>query len=494
MAKITTVIDIGSNSMRMVVFKKTSRYAFHLINESKSKVKISQGSYENNGVLQEIPMQRAFDALKSFLNIAVSLKSRKILCVATSALRDAPNKKEFLTKVKKELKLNIKIIDGQKEAYYGAVASSNLLGLNSFATLDIGGGSTEIAIIKDKIIKQKVSLKIGTVRVEELFLSKGDIKGAKQYIIDILEKNKTIFQDYLSLFSTIAGLGGTSRAIARSIIAKENYPLDILHNFRFDIQNNQELFKNIIEASSKKELKNLAIRKDRFDTIKAGTMIFQTIIEYFGTKSVVTSGVGVREGVYLCDILRTSNHKFPSNFNISVRSLLDRFTDDKTQSAYLGNNVKKIFDILQPCHNLDIKYKSILVIISKLQLVGLSLDFYKSADNNFWFILNGLNYIFTHEEKLLISIVSKFTTKALPKENDIKEYKDILPDIQIIRWLNFMMSLNIVLNTEFLKIKYDYIFKNNTLEIKSNIDNYLIKDTISKLEVPSNINIQLVRI
>ena len=73
MAKITTIIDIGSNSMRMVVFKKTSRFAFHLINESKSKVKISEGCYENNGNLQPIPMQRAYDALKSFLEIAKNL-------------------------------------------------------------------------------------------------------------------------------------------------------------------------------------------------------------------------------------------------------------------------------------------------------------------------------------------------------------------------------------------------------------------------------------
>ncbi len=98
MAKITTIIDIGSNSMRMVVFKKTSHFAFHLINETKSKVKISENSYQNNGLLQEIPMMRAFNAMESFLNIAKNLKSRKILCVATSALRDAPNKSVFCRK------------------------------------------------------------------------------------------------------------------------------------------------------------------------------------------------------------------------------------------------------------------------------------------------------------------------------------------------------------------------------------------------------------
>jgi exopolyphosphatase/guanosine-5'-triphosphate,3'-diphosphate pyrophosphatase len=169
MAKITTIIDIGSNSMRMVVFKKTSRFGFHLINETKSKVKISQNCYENNGNLQETPMQRAFDALDSFLNIAKNLKSRKILCVATSALRDAPNAKVFLNRVKKELKLNIKVIDGQKEAYLGGVATLNLLPNNNFTTIDIGGGSTEFALVENKTIKETISLDIGTVRLKELF-------------------------------------------------------------------------------------------------------------------------------------------------------------------------------------------------------------------------------------------------------------------------------------------------------------------------------------
>ena len=113
MSKVTTIIDIGSNSMRMVVLQKSSRFAFNLINETKSRVKISEGCYENNGNLQEIPMQRAYESLKSFLNISNALKSRKIICVATSALRDAPNSNIFISRIKKDLGLNIKVIDGR---------------------------------------------------------------------------------------------------------------------------------------------------------------------------------------------------------------------------------------------------------------------------------------------------------------------------------------------------------------------------------------------
>lgn len=485
MAAITTVIDIGSNSTRMVVFKKTSRYAFHLLNESKSKVKISQGCYENGGNLQEIPMQRAFDALKSFVNIAKNLKSRKILCVATSALRDAPNKKIFLSRVSKELGLNIKIIDGQKEAYYGGVATMNLIKCDNFTTVDIGGGSTEFAFINNNNIVDTVSLDIGTVRVQELFVNKGDIDGAKEFIISKLEQiNKKL--------PTIVGLGGTARAISRSIIKTTNYSLNILHGFTYSVDENMQLLADIIQADTPKKLKELGVRKDRYDTITTGALIFKTILEYFEVQKVVTSGVGVREGVYLCDILRTSAHKFPANYNSSVRSLLDRFVSDKEQGAYLGNNAKKIFDVLKPLHNLDESHKSILVIASKLQQVGFSLNYYKSQDHTFWFILNGLNYGFTHEEKTLIAIVSKFTKKSLPKEADIEEYKELLPDLETVKWLNFMMTINITLNIEFSRCKFEYCLEENSLNIRSpKNDLYLVQHELERIRKPIDMDIKL---
>jgi exopolyphosphatase/guanosine-5'-triphosphate,3'-diphosphate pyrophosphatase len=485
MAKITTIIDIGSNSMRMVVFKKTSRFGFHLINESKSKVKISQDCYKNGGNLQEIPMQRAFEALKSFLDIAKNLKSRKILCVATSALRDAPNKKEFISKVSKELKLNIKVIDGQKEAYYGGVSALNLLPYNDFTTIDIGGGSCEFAFIKNKNIVNTTSLKIGTVRLQELFFVNGDLVGAKKYI---QEKLSNITED----IDVMVGLGGSIRALSRIMIEKDDYPLDTLHGFSYEVQDKVEFFQSIIDAKSNKELKELGVAKDRYDTISVGTFILKTILEYFEVKRLVTSAVGVREGVYLCDILRTSNHRFPTNFNVSIKSLLDRFVDDETQSAYLGNNAKKIFDTLAPLHNLDNKYKSILVVASKLQLIGLSLDFNKNENHSFWYILNGLNYGFTHQEKILIAIVAKFTKKSLPKQSDIEKYKILLPKLEIVQWLNFMMTLNISLNTQFSKIKYKYELNDDVLNIEASNEHYLVQRALKKIKAPIKLKLELI--
>ncbi|MBT3882997.1 MAG: Ppx/GppA family phosphatase [Campylobacteraceae bacterium] len=487
MAKITTIIDIGSNSMRMVVFKKSSRFGFHLINETKSKVKISEGCYENNGNLQDIPLQRAYNALKSFLQIAKNSKSRKILCVATSALRDAPNGKDFVKKVSKELGLNIKVIDGTKEAYYGGIAALNLLPQKSFVTVDIGGGSTEFSFVNEKKIDETISLKIGTVRMHELYFKNDDLDGAKEYILNQLKLLPSSKQD------SVVGLGGSARALSRMILAADNYPLNVLHGFEYKVQDNIELFENIVKANDIKELKDLGVRKDRYDTIKEGTFIFKTILEYFQTQTVITSGVGVREGVYLTDLLRTSNHRFPGNFNVSVRSLLDRFTNDDKQTAYFGNNASKIFDTLAPLHNLDPYYKKILITASKLHQIGLSLNFYKNADHSSTFILNGLNYGFSHESRVLVATIIKFSKKSLPKQKDLEEYEQLLPTLGTVQWLSCMLSLNLALNNEFSRINFEYTLdiEDEILSIKSNEDLYIVKQAVDKIETPDELVFEL---
>lgn len=481
MAKVTTVIDIGSNSMRMVVLEKSSRFAFHLVNETKARVKISEGSYENNGNLQEIPMQRAFDSLKSFLNISKSLKSRKIFCVATSAMRDAPNSNVFISRVKKELGLSIKIIDGAKEAFYGGVSTQNLIHCDEFITVDIGGGSTEFAFIKNKKIEHCISLDVGTVRLNELFFSKGDIKGAKAYILQKLESLKSCGYE---VPKTIIGIGGSIRAISKIIMQKNHYPLDIIHGFSYNAQINRHTIDSIINAKNKNSLRSIGIKKERFDTIKEGALIFDTILDEFSINSVITSGAGVREGVYLTDLLRNSNGRFPSNYNVSVRSLLDRFQIDEKQSAYLGANAAKIFDALQPLHELDSRYKTLLVVASKLNTIGSSLNFYKSNDNSFDFILNGLNYDFRHSSRVIIAHILKFSKKSLPYKKDLHEYQELLPCFETMQWLSFMISLNLTVNQDLSMPQVQYSLKNSKLKVYIDEELYLARSEIEKIQFP----------
>ena len=280
MSKVTTIIDIGSNSMRMVVLQKSSRFSFSLINETKSRVKISEGCYENNGNLQDIPMQRAYESLKSFLNISHALKSRKIICVATSALRDAPNSKVFISRVQKELGLNIKVIEGEKEAYYGGVAALNLLHDNTFITMDIGGGSTELTYYENGKMKYEHSFNIGTIRLLNNLVTKENWEEMKTEI-----KTKIVSKKPM----VAIGSGGNINKIFSMSKTKDGKPMsaNMLKTF----------YKDLKELTVEERMLKHNLREDRADVIVPALEIFNKVLNWAEISQIFVPKISVADGL-----------------------------------------------------------------------------------------------------------------------------------------------------------------------------------------------------
>jgi exopolyphosphatase/guanosine-5'-triphosphate,3'-diphosphate pyrophosphatase len=467
----------------MVVYEKTSRFAFHLLHEEKSKVRISQNAYKHNGYLQEEPMQRTLFALHDFLEICNSFKVRKVLCVATSALRDAPNKAEFLQRVRRELKLDIKIISGEKEAYFGALSCANLLPKQKNAlTIDIGGGSTELAQIDDKEITNPISLKLGTVRLKELFFDNDDIDGAIAYIDEELDKLQNIHE-----VDTLIGIGGTFRAISAAILKEDDYPLNKLHAFEYKAKHLKKYLHKIMDAKTNKELKELFIKSNRYDVIKPGALILQRVLKKIDINRIITSGVGVREGVYLSDLLRHANERFPANYNTSVRYILDAHVNDATFSNHLAYVAKAIFDKTSDYFEIDKKYRDELVIAAKLYPAGSSVHFYSQNKHSYYIIQSALEYGFRHKEITLIATLVKYAKRKLPSEDHLKLYEKLLPkDEKTTQALSYILSLALALLSHRPRnIDFTVSFKDKELQINSKEELYLAKIAVEKLEKPS---------
>ncbi len=477
MARRIAVIDIGSNSVRMVIYEKTSRFAFHLLHEAKSKVRISEDAYKNEGNLQKIPMQRTFDALHDFLTITASFKTKKILCVATSALRDAPNKKDFILRVKTQLKLNIKVIDGIKEAYFGGIACANLLPEQTNAlSIDIGGGSTEFSTINKKDVTNTISLNLGTVRLKELFCDKDKMSEAIKHIdseLKILQAEN---------ISTIIGIGGTFRAISTAIMENKKYPLNKLHAFECSSAEFENFISLVLEADDTK-LAQLGIKTDRFDIIKPGALILSRLLKKVPVRNLITSGVGVREGVFLADLLRSSNDRFPNNYNTSVRYILDAYIPDINFSNQLNLLSKKLFDMTHEHLNIDKKYRNDLAIASKLYNAGSNIHFYSNNKHSYYLIQSALEYGFTHSQILLIATLTRFARKRLPSDAHIQEYNSLLPDKKTLYALSYLLSLSVALISHRPRnIDFDLKFSDGVLKVDSKQLLYLSKEAVNKLD------------
>jgi len=477
MAKRTAVIDIGSNSARMIIIEKTSRFAFHLLHEVKSKVRISEDAYQNGGQLQEPAIQRALLALKDFMQIANSYSVRKTLCVATSAVRDAPNKKAFLSLIKKEIGLNIKIISGEREAYLGGIACANLLPKFDAMTLDIGGGSTECACISDAKVNTSKSIDLGTVRLKELFFDRDDIKGAKAYIDDALEHLAIEEQTH------IIGVGGTFRALAQIIMENAEHPLDKVHGYTFKAQQLLDLGKKILDAKNRTELKALGIKKDRLDVIRPGTLILLRFIKRSGAKTLIASGVGVREGLYLSDLLRNNADTFPNNYNPSLTYLVNQHSHNAEQRNLRVKLTKKLFELLSPQLKLKEDDQKCLLIAAKLSKIGASHHFYSYPNHSHYLVLSALEYGYSHEEIALISMLVLHQEGKKVKRSYLGSFEPLLPSLERLKKLTYLLGLSDALLAHHpSKIDFSLEVKETTLQITAEkAAAYLAKERVDAL-------------
>ncbi len=491
MLKRTAIIDIGSNSARLVIFETTSQYGFHLICEQKSKVRIGEGAYAKEGYLQPIGIKRAFLTLKSFIQTIDKYQVNDTICVATSALRDAPNAKVFTQWIKKELGLSIQIIDGKQEARYGAIAVSNLLPIEEGITVDIGGGSSDITLIKEGKILDSYSLDIGTVRIKELFFDKAlstmnIYEEAKIYIENELTRLPSHFKH-----STAIGIGGTARTLSRGIMKRSEYPLDKLHAFGYHIKEH-EAYLHAIPLSSAKNLKQFGLKKNRYDTIREGTLIFNAILSHIEAKEVISSAVGVREGVFLETFLAKDNYRFPATINPSIVSILDRFkpvvTIEKKRKLKL-KIASTLYAVLQSEINDDMQYHQSLQEALKLTSIGKTLTIYKSHQHAFYIATQELNYGFSHKEIVLISLLLRMHGKELLTKELYEKYKTLLPKKESVRWLSFIYTLTVFLHEASNSAEITFDFTNKTLTIYSNKPLYLAKEKIKVLEKPISLAI-----
>ncbi len=488
MAQCTAVIDIGSNSMRLAVFQKTSRFAFHIVHEVKSSVRLAQDAYTKNGILQEEAMDRASKAIGEFLLVAHSFKARKILCVATSALRDAPNKSHFIQRIKKEHSLGINVINGDKEAYFAGIACANLLPKMDAIGVDLGGGSTEFVVLSQGSILQTISLNIGTVRLKELFMDKDDTQGAIDYIDEALKN--------LPFDSTDAliGVGGSFRALCDGMMKQEDYPLKKLHGYTCQTKDFELFCDAIIEATPKK-LKHLGIKPDRFDTIKSGALVFLRILHRLTPSSLTCSGAGVREGVFLSDMLRNCGDKFPANYNPSLRFLLDTHVIHSNHGIQCAAMAKKLFDLTHEHLQLNPSLKAQLVMAAKLLPSGLGIRYFAYQKHSFYLAMSGLDYGLTHEQITLIAHLLLYkkgeeSSDLIPKDS----YEKLLPEKKKLNALHALLWLSHTILTSRARLDdFTFSFDNEILTISSP-HLYLAQEQLHSFVLPKNLSLQLIHL
>jgi exopolyphosphatase/guanosine-5'-triphosphate,3'-diphosphate pyrophosphatase len=298
-------IDIGTNSFHLIIVKVEENSALTILDREKEVIRL--GSQKGNELshISEEEIDKGLSILKSFKKLA-DVYNAKVHAVATSAVREAENKKDFLDKVLIETGIKIEVINGRKEAeyIYRGVRKALHYKNKKLLCFDIGGGSTEYILgFNDKIIYGE-SIKIGAVRLSKKFfpdfmLNEDAIEKCKQYIEQEVKSNKQI--NFNESFDYAVGASGTILAIAGIINFNRNEKkLKSLNGFIFSKEELREVTNKILEKKTPGERINIeGMEYKRADIIPAGLLILQKSFEIFNIKEMIISEYALREGVVL---------------------------------------------------------------------------------------------------------------------------------------------------------------------------------------------------
>src|SRR5262249_30475280 len=230
MQERTGIIDLGSNTTRLVVVGYTPHHSFKLLDEVRERVRLAEG-IGDDGNLRPAPMARGVEAMKLFHSFCKSTGVTRIVPVATSAVRDATNQAEFLARVARESGLRLRVLSAEEEAYYGYLGAANALNLGDAFLIDIGGGSAEVTAIRGRGFVRSFSRPAGALRFTERYvrsdpISTRDFKALEEAAAENFASVEWLYE---TSGTSLAGIGGTIRTLAEIDQKARGYPFDHVH-------------------------------------------------------------------------------------------------------------------------------------------------------------------------------------------------------------------------------------------------------------------------
>lgn len=284
----TAIIDIGSNSVRLVVYDGPRRIPFILFNE---KVMAGLGaSLARTGAIEPEAMDRGLRAIARFAHLCRSMKVTDIRCVATAAVRDATNGADFIAGAAR-LGLSVELLSGAQEAVGAAMGVlSGIPGANGIVG-DLGGGSLELARVRNGTVEQTISLPLGVLRLPQI-RAKGP-RALERTMAKMLEKAGWSPEPDLPFYM----VGGSWRALARFDMQLGQFPLPVVHQYEMPATRAEQLTR-IVSHVDRARLKQVpAMTGSRVPTLPDAAALLSVVVRQLRSSGLVVSAYGLREGL-----------------------------------------------------------------------------------------------------------------------------------------------------------------------------------------------------
>jgi exopolyphosphatase / guanosine-5'-triphosphate,3'-diphosphate pyrophosphatase len=423
-------IDLGTNSFHMIIVEESREKGIVEIDRVKDMICIGRGSISTK-MLNEEAMDSGVAALKNFLVLASQhgVAPENVIAFATSAIREAKNRGEFLRRIKEETGLKVKIISGREEAefiYYG-VRNAVKIGKSSDLLFDIGGGSVEFVLVNHKGIQLLESRKIGVARMCERFVASEpiavhDIKMLEQFFS--AEMVSAVEKAYELKVTRAIASSGTAQNIARMICVMQGRESDAsLNNSAFTRKEFEDLYKTVLPLGAAERKKMTGLDEKRVDLIVPGLILVDMIFRLFNLNEIVISDSALREGM----VLHYLKHCNAAGIKLGDESELDirresvyelgfRCGWTREHAEHVARLSLQLFDRLAFLHHLEEPYRELLEYAALLHNIGTFISISSHHKHSQYIILNGELRGFSPSDIEIIGHVARYHRKSPPSE------------------------------------------------------------------------------
>ncbi len=402
------VIDIGSNSARMIVVGAAAGGGLEIGADARFPLRLIRDS-SARGRLGATAVSRVADALGAFLALARGSGARATVAVATAAVRDAANREEFVRRVAAQTGVELEVLAGDVEARHAFAGAVHGLPVDSGLVVDIGGGSVEICRFRDRRPLRQWTLPLGALLLSDGFLPSdpprsSEMARARQHIMATLEASDV---PPLRPGESLVGTGGTLRNLAKVDRARRTYPITRLHGYRLSQDGLDRAADTLGSRNLVRRRRVSGLSHDRADSIVGGALCAEALFTVLGADELLLSGRGLREGIAL-ERLGLGVRSVAAMRRSSVRALAGRFATWHLRRAQLRAELSaRLLDELDP--EADAEMREVLGHAATLVDIGRSVDYYSRWEHAARIVADSDLYGFSHREIVLLSAVLERT-------------------------------------------------------------------------------------
>ncbi|WP_238526667.1 Ppx/GppA family phosphatase [Turicibacter sp. HGF1] len=454
------IMDIGSNSIKLLIANLYSERYFDITYEEKIQFRMGQFIDSKKDLTTE-GFYKLRDILIYFKHICEVEEVTDIKAIATETMRRLKNSENIIHQLQHQLHITIELIPGELEAYYGYLATHHTIDLSDYLQIDIGGSSMEIVLVKQKQLIHAISLPLGAIITTKNFELDSSLTKDKEKLFNAHMKQTFEEISWLkdAIHLPVIGIGGTIRTISKLYRNRIGDSLKLQHQYHLSDTNLEEMYQLLapLTLKDRQELKGLS--KDRADIVLGCLMTIRSLFNYIDSKSLIINRYGIRQGV----IFNQLNIPPQSVLDYSLSNLLYHYrlpihhNDRLKQSSITLANQLQINDLSST---------NILKASSKLSDIGQIISYQNNAKHTFYLLMNisinGLNV----KEQLMTAYTiragEKYNLKIEPEHQmllsteEFEHCKKLSLIVQLCSYLNALKSEfnSIDVSEEAISIKF----------------------------------------